>query len=57
MGFGFRMLGGIFPLMFLLVFVIVIGMFAFGVISGIKTWNKNNNSPRLTVIANRCLSR
>ena len=51
MGFGFGMLGGIFPLMFLLVFVIVIGMFAFGVISGIKTWNKNNNSPRLTVIA------
>ena len=52
MGFGFGMLGAIFPLMFLLVFVIVIGMFAFGVISGIKTWNKNNNSPRLTVIAN-----
>ena len=51
MGFGFGMLGGIFPLMFLLVFVIVIGTFAFGVISGIKTWNKNNNSPRLTVIA------
>ena len=51
MGFGFGMLGGIFPLMFLLVFVIVIGTFVFGVISGIKTWNKNNNSPRLTVIA------
>ena len=51
MGFGFSMLGGILPLMFLLVFVIVIGMFVFGVISGIKTWNKNNNSPRLTVIA------
>lgn len=51
MGFGFGMLGGIFPLMFMLVFVIVIGMFAFGVISGIRTWNKNNNSPRLTVIA------
>ena len=51
MGFGFSMLGGIFPLMFLLVFVIVIGMFVFGAISGIRTWNKNNNSPRLTVTA------
>ena len=51
MGFGFGMLGGIFPLMFLVVFVIVIGMFVFGAISGIRTWNKNNNSPRLTVTA------
>ena len=51
MGYGFSMLGGIFPLMFLLVFIIVIGMFAFTAISGIKTWNKNNNSPRLTVNA------
>lgn len=37
----------IFPVMFLLVF----GMILFTFISGIRTWNKNNNSPRLTVEA------
>ena len=52
MGFGFGMMGGIIPVLFILVFLFVIGMFALGVISGIKTWNRNNNSPRLTVIAN-----
>ena len=52
MGFGFGMMGGIIPVLFIWVFLFVIGMFALGVISGIKTWNRNNNSPRLTVIAN-----
>ena len=37
----------IFPVMFLLIF----GMILFAFISGIRTWNKNNNSPRLTVEA------
>lgn len=37
----------IFPVMFLLIF----GMILFTFISGIRTWNKNNNSPRLTVEA------
>ena len=37
----------IFPVMFLLIF----GMILFTFISGIRTWNKNNNSPRLTVSA------
>lgn len=41
----------IFPILFMLLFFIVIGMFAFTAISGIKTWNRNNNSPRLTVTA------
>ncbi|MDO4515027.1 MAG: DUF2500 domain-containing protein [Lachnospiraceae bacterium] len=48
---GFGMMGDIFPIMFMLLFSIVIGMFAFTAISGIKTWNRNNNSPRLTVPA------
>ena len=37
----------IFPVMVLLIF----GMILFTFISGIRTWNKNNNSPRLTVEA------
>ena len=37
----------IFPVMFLLIF----GMILVTFISGIRTWNKNNNSPRLTVEA------
>ena len=37
----------IFPVMFLLIFWMILFTF----ISGIRTWNKNNNSPRLTVSA------
>ena len=37
----------IFPVMFLLIFWMILFTF----ISGIRTWNKNNNSPRLTVEA------
>ena len=48
MGFGvFGLFGVIFPLMFFLVF----GMILFTFIKGIGEWNKNNNSPRLTVDA------
>ncbi|MDD6037440.1 MAG: DUF2500 domain-containing protein [bacterium] len=49
MGFGF--MGGLFPIMFILVFGIVIALFIATAISGLKTWNKNNHSPRLTVDA------
>ena len=45
MGFGFNVFG----IMFSLVFVLVIGVFVFGLVRGIKQWNKNNHSPRLTV--------
>ena len=41
--------GGGFEIMFFLVFAIVIGTFIFSFISGISQWNKNNQSPRLTV--------
>ena len=48
MGFGvFGLFGVIFPLMFFLVF----GIILFTFIKGIGEWNKNNNSPRLTVDA------
>ena len=46
-GFGFDM----FRIMFTIVFVLVIGIFIVTIIKGISQWNKNNNSPRLTVPA------
>lgn len=39
------------PVLFLIVFVIVIGFFIFTAVSGVKQWHRNNNSPRLTVMA------
>ena len=47
MSFGF----GLFELMFGVVFLIVIGTFIATAVRGIGQWNKNNNSPRLTVDA------
>ena len=46
-GFGFNLFGILFSLMFLLVF----GIFLVTIINGLKQWNKNNHSPRLTVPA------
>lgn len=46
-GYGFNL----FPILFTLVFLLVIGIFVFTAIQGIREWNKNNNSPRLTVDA------
>ena len=51
MGFGFGMGFDLFGVMFTLVFVLVIGMFVVTAVRGISQWNKNNNSPRLTVSA------
>lgn len=48
MGFFF---GDGFEIMFGLVFLLVMGMFIVTFVKGISTWNKNNNSPRLTVDA------
>ena len=45
MGFGF----GMFEVMFFLMFFLVLGVFIVMFIKGISQWNKNNNSPRLTV--------
>jgi len=46
LGFGFM---PIFMLFFFVIFAFVIGTFIFTAIKGISQWNKNNNSPRLTV--------
>lgn len=48
---GWMFGSGLFEVMFVLIFVIVIGMFVFGAVSGIHQWKKNNDSPRLTVDA------
>ena len=46
-GFGFVL----FRIMFILAFVLVIGMFLVFAVKGIAQWNQNNQSPRLTVPA------
>ena len=43
----FSMLSILFPI----VFLFVMGMFVFTLVTNIRTWNKNNHSPRLTVPA------
>ena len=50
-GFGpsFDMGFGMLQLMFVIVFVLAIGIFAVTIVSGIRQWNKNNHSPRITV--------
>lgn len=42
---------GIFPIMFMAVFLLIFGTVIFSTIKSAKQWNKNNNSPRLTVDA------
>lgn len=42
---------GVFPLLFMLTFLLVFGMILFTIIGNIKQENKNNHSPRLTVEA------
>ena len=40
---------GLFELIFPLMFLLVFGMVIFVMISNLRQWNKNNHSPRLTV--------
>lgn len=42
---------GMFEVMFLVTFLLVIGIFAATFIRGIRRWNKDNHAPRLTVPA------
>lgn len=51
MGFGYGMGFDMFGAMFSIVFVLVIGIFVVTIVRGVGQWNKNNNSPRLTVPA------
>ncbi|MCD8124413.1 MAG: DUF2500 domain-containing protein [Lachnospiraceae bacterium] len=48
MGYGF--FGG-FDVIFMVMFLIVMGIFAVNILRGVGTWNQNNHSPRLTVPA------
>lgn len=48
---GFDFMFNVFPVLFLIVFVIVIGTFIVTGVRGFRTWSRNNNSPRLTVNA------
>ena len=41
----------IFSFIFPILFLLFMGMFFFALISNLRTWNKNNHSPRLTVPA------
>ena len=49
MGFSFGF--GVFQVIFFLMFGIFIVFFLITAVKGIRTWNKNNHSPRLTVEA------
>ncbi len=45
MFFGFDF----FNIVFIVMFTLIVGMFILSAVNGIRQWNKNNNSPRLTV--------
>ena len=47
----FFFFGGVFEILFVLMFILVFGVFIFTFAKGISQWNKNNHSPRLTVDA------
>lgn len=42
---------GAFQMIFMIVFVLVVGVILFNVIKGVGQWNTNNKSPRLSVMA------
>ena len=42
---------GMFGIMFTLVFLLVMGVFVTTAVRGLRQWNRNNHSPRLTVPA------
>ncbi len=50
-GFGPTLRFGVFGVMFMLVFLLVFGTIVVTLIRGIREWNRNNHSPRLTVPA------
>ncbi len=51
MGFGFNLMSALFPILFLLIFGIVIAVFIVTAVRGVSRWNKNNQSPVLDVEA------
>ena len=47
----FGLFDQLFPIMFTIIFLFVIGTFIYTAVTGLTTWHKNNQSPRLTVPA------
>ena len=51
MGRGFGIMFELFPILFGIVFILILGMFLATAVKGVGTWKKNNHSPRLDVSA------
>ena len=51
MGFGFDFLFSVFPIIWLLMFLLIFSVILVSIGRSIKQWNKNNHSPRLMVEA------
>lgn len=51
MGIGFDFMFSIFPIIWSVMFLLIFGVVIATFFQGIKQWNKNNHSPRLTVEA------
>ena len=51
MGFGFNFMFSVFPIIWGLMFLLIVGFMAFSIGKNIRQWNRNNHSPRLTVEA------
>lgn len=49
--YGFGLMNAIFPILFFLVFAIIVGAFIVMAVKGVSQWGKNNASPVLTVEA------
>ena len=50
-GGGFDFFSNVFPLIFIGMFLLVFFVIISNVVVGLKTWKKNNDSPRLHVMA------
>ena len=49
--FGFGFFDSVFPVLFTVMFVLVLGVIIVTLVRNVSQWHKNNNSPRLTVQA------
>ncbi len=49
--FGFGLMDALFPVIFLLLFILFAAFFVWAIVSNVRQWSKNNASPRLTVEA------
>ena len=45
MSIGFGLMDALFPVFFIIIFVIVIGTFIATGVRSVSRWNRNNNSP------------